>query len=62
MSGKDLSTVVVVGKIALKKSVFSPGGTSLYTFYVEHECVSTEEELTSIAGSAAQQKATAAWT
>lgn len=51
-----------MGKIAFKKSVFSPGGSSLYTFYVEHEYVSTEEELTSIAGSAVQHKATAAWT
>lgn len=40
--------------------VFSPRGTSSYTFYVEHKYINTEEELASIAGSAAQQKAMAA--
>lgn len=35
-----------------------PRGTS--SFYVKHEYVTTEEELTSIAGSAVQQKAMAA--
>lgn len=51
-----------MGKNSLKKInvSFSPGSTSLYTFHVEHEYVSTEEELASIVGSAAQQKATAA--
>lgn len=47
-------------KKAFLKSIFSPGGTSLYTFYVQYKHASTEEELTSIAGSVAQQKATAA--
>lgn len=39
---------------------FTSRVTSLHHFNVEHEFVSTEEKLASIAGSAAQQKAVAA--
>lgn len=60
---QNVSTVVAKGewkKASIHIYFFTSRVTSLHPFNVEHEYVSTEEKLASIAGSAAQQKAVAA--